>query len=87
MFDSKKRPPAVKPLKNLRPEIMAHLRRTWKPVTAPGSGESADSSIGGDPGLLAGEGWPACRGCQGPLTFFLQINLAETPEEFGTGLL
>lgn len=79
--------PPVPPLTNLRQEIMAHLRTTWKPVTAQGTSEPTESCIGGEPGLLEGESWPACGACQGPMTFFLQVNLGQAPSNLGSGLL
>ena len=77
--------PALKPIPmdQLRPEITAHYRTAWKPVVANGQGAPAESRFGGLPGMLEGESWPACGGCDKPMAFFVQVNLADAPGGFG----
>jgi uncharacterized protein YwqG len=75
----------------VRPEIDKHLRAAWKPAVKDGDGAATDSKFGGLPALLAGEEWPLCPNCEGPLQLLLQLNLASIPPElksaFGSGLI
>lgn len=66
-------------------------RKTWIPVTEPGDGTATASKFSGTPWLGAGDDWPICPRCSQPMALFLQLNLAELPDdvagELGRGLL
>jgi uncharacterized protein YwqG len=68
------------------------IRRTaWKPVTKLGDGPAKSHKFSGVPWLAADEDWPLCPNCKQPMQLFVQVNLADLPEElgrqFGVGLL
>lgn len=57
-----------------------HARPAWKPVIA--DSENSNSWFGGSPSLSTATRWPACRQCERPMQFFLQLDLAELPDGF-----
>lgn len=69
----------------------AHRRLAWKPQLKDGDGKLAGSKFAGMPWLAAGEEWPACGDCEGPMRLFLQLDLDDLPQKvggrFGGGLL
>ena len=78
-------------LKKIAPWREKHCRPTWKPVVRESDGSAQASKFSGIPWIADDEEWPTCVGCKKPLQLFLQLNLAELPEEldgrFGDGLL
>jgi len=70
-------------------KVVPFRRPSWEPVVEKGDGPRAASKYGGLPWLSADEDWPRCPSCDGPLQFFLQLNLDEmqdTTGQYGTGL-
>lgn len=60
-----------------------HMRPAWKPVfDGPGNTETL-SRFGGRPTGSPGDEWPACAACKAPMSFFVQLDLSDLPEEFG----
>ncbi len=73
------------------PELGPYKRKAWKPVTIAGDGSLTSSKFAGTPLLAQNEQWPRCANCNKPMQLFLQLNMADIPEEarkeFGEGIL
>lgn len=87
-------PPSLKarrPSGDVPPQVAPFRRPAWVPVVEEGDGGVADSKFAGTPWLAASEEWPRCPGCDEPIQFFLQLDLARLPGaaggEYGAGLL
>lgn len=68
--------------KELLKKIERLRRKTWKPMVKKGDKRLTASKFSGTPYLLSGEEWPLCRNCKRPMQLFVQLNIAELPEEF-----
>ncbi|MEU7742386.1 DUF1963 domain-containing protein [Nonomuraea sp. NPDC049158] len=77
--------------KATRQKLAAGTRSAWLPQLDGPAATGDPSQFGGLPWLRATEVWPACGGCEAPLTFFVQVDLSRTPkaarDPFGLGLL
>ncbi|MBS1793555.1 MAG: DUF1963 domain-containing protein [Acidobacteria bacterium] len=72
-------------------ELKPFVKPAWRPVVADGDGSAVASKFAGAPFLRPDEEHPVCPNCGRPLQFFLQLDLAELPDElgdeFGAGLV
>jgi hypothetical protein len=70
---------------------VAQTRPAWRPVVAPGEPSGSRSKFCGEAWLLPDEAAPICALCGRELQLFLQLGLAELPDEiagiFGAGML
>jgi uncharacterized protein YwqG len=75
----------------LQPWRDRQQRPAWRPIVVEGEPVTPSSKFGGLPWLAPGEAWPTCGDCGNPLSFFLQLDLADLPsaleQRFGTGVL
>jgi uncharacterized protein YwqG len=75
----------------LQPWLTKQRHPAWKPVVENGDSGPTASKFCGTPWVGPDAPWPDCGLCHQPLTLFLQLDLAEIPEElgqrFGLGLL
>lgn len=76
--------------KSFEPWREKHARRAWVPRACEPT-TSATSWFGGTPTVSSSADWPACRQCDKPMRFFLQLDSKTLPDgsEFnlGPGLL
>ena len=63
-----------------RTPAIVQPRRAWVPVVGEGASRHA---LGTTTALRpAGDGWPACRGCEAPLQLVVQLDLSALPGDF-----
>jgi uncharacterized protein YwqG len=78
-------------IRKLEPWLAKHRRPAWKPIVEDGDGSETSSKFCGTPWIGPNAPWPDCGRCRKPLQLFLQLDLANLPQElgqrFGTGLL
>ena len=78
-------------VRKLEPWRARVQRPAWKPLVEAGEGPVTGARYGGTPWIGPYAPWPECGHCQMPLSFFLQLDLGNLPQEldgrFGTGLL
>ena len=55
-----------------------HERVAWRPIIAPG--DETSSFFGGAPATSNSADWPMCVGCEEPMSFLLQLDLATLPD-------
>jgi uncharacterized protein YwqG len=63
-------------------KLHAYGKTAWRPVTADNDGGLTDSKFSGIPYLHEYEEWPVCPNCKKPMQLFVQLNMAELPQEF-----
>lgn len=77
--------------KLLGPWLAKQRRPAWRPLAQDGDGPPTAPKFCGTPWIGSDVAWPECGHCKKPLPLFLQLDLADLPEElgqrFGTGLL
>lgn len=57
-------------------------RKAWVPEVEEGDGDATASKFSGKPYLPEDEDLPLCEGCGKPLQLFIQLNIAELPDQF-----
>lgn len=68
----------------LAPWLARNTRTAWRPLVRDGDGQpSAISKFGGAPWLSKREKWPLCGACRRKMRFFLQLDLAHLPSDWG----
>ncbi len=72
----------MKKKEKLLQKLESLKRKTWKPVVKKGDKRLTASKFSGTPYFLSGEEWPLCGNCKRPMQLFVQLNIAELPEEF-----
>ena len=58
-------------------------RTAFDPVVEDGETEEPVSKFGGRPWLAEGTAWPVCPGCERPMGFFVQLDVASLPDGSG----
>lgn len=78
-------------LQSLAPWIKRHTRVAYLPQPCEHDTAPDCSKFSGQPLLNFNEPWPRCKCCEEPLELFLQLNLAQLPDDlctaFGSGIL